>query len=77
MTGPAPRGFKRYDPYTRKYVEWEKAQDWNGYGVGDHPWEYPRLTRDELNKIYRAYHRGHQVDPSKFKDWNHNGPNVG
>ncbi|KAB8297650.1 hypothetical protein EYC80_001458 [Monilinia laxa] len=74
VTGPCSRGFKRYDPYTRKYVEWEQEQDWNGYGIEDNPGEYPRLTKDELHKIYRAYHRGHPIDPSKLKDWNHNGP---
>ncbi|KAJ8057992.1 hypothetical protein OCU04_013165 [Sclerotinia nivalis] len=75
ITGAFSRDFKRYDPYTRKYVEWEQAQDWNGYGVANNPWEYPRLTADEFAKIYRAYHRGHRIDPSKFKDWNHAGPN--
>ncbi|KAF7945592.1 uncharacterized protein EAE97_004630 [Botrytis byssoidea] len=75
VTGAFSRDFKRYDPHTRKYVEWEQAQDWNGYGIGNHAWEYPRLNLDEYNKIYKAYHQGRRIDPSKFKDWNHSGPN--
>ncbi|KAM3086245.1 hypothetical protein ACMFMG_000382 [Clarireedia jacksonii] len=74
--GTLSRGYKRYDPYSRKYVEWAKPHDWNGHGVGNIPGEYPRFTRDEAARMKRAAAKGHRIDLAKLgKDWNHNGPN--
>jgi hypothetical protein len=59
------RGFKRYDPHTRKYR------------IGIRGAGYPRFTRGEGRKMLRRYAQGHKVDPSKMgNEWNSDGPRV-
>ncbi|KAN0096382.1 hypothetical protein V8E51_015187 [Hyaloscypha variabilis] len=76
----SPRGFKRYDPQTRKYRKWFIPEDWYGVGVnGNGVFEdgdgYPKFTRSEGRKMLRRYAQGRRVDPSKMgKEWNTQGP---
>ncbi|EPE28312.1 hypothetical protein GLAREA_09432 [Glarea lozoyensis ATCC 20868] len=71
------RGRQRYDPETRKYVEWHIADDFYRRGVdGLGPGSYPRFTMDEWSKMARRLNRGRPINPrSMGSDWNHDGPN--
>ncbi len=77
------RGFKRYDPHTRRYRNWFTPHDWdgigtNGLGVGPNGLGYPRFTNGEGKKILLGYARGEPVEPYIIgKDWHHDGPKVG
>jgi hypothetical protein len=77
------RGFKRYDPHTRRYRDWFTPHDWfgdgtYGLGVGPDGEGYPRFTNSEGKKILLRYARGEPVEPYKMgKDWHHDGPKVG
>lgn len=81
--GNSSRGYKRYDPHTRKYRNWLVPHDWygvgvNGRGIGIRGAGYPRFTRSEGKKMLRTYAQGHRVVPSKMgKEWNYHGPEVG
>jgi hypothetical protein len=76
------RGFKRYDPHTRRYRKWFVPEDWygdgvDGQGIGIRGAGYPRFTRGEGRKMLRRYAQGHRVDPSKMgNEWNSDGPRV-
>jgi hypothetical protein len=72
------RGRERYDPESRKYVEWHIGNDFSGMGVdGLGPGSYPRFTMDERSKMAKRLDRGSQINPrSMGSDWNHDGPKV-
>ncbi len=81
--GPVSRGFERYDPYTRRYVEWAVPEDWqgrgtHGNGIGENGDGLPRFTRDEAMRMGKELDRGRLIDPSKMgDDWTWLGPKVG
>lgn len=66
------RGFKRYDPCSREYVEWQQPHDWHGHGTGFKngltgmgPTQLvpalvglPRFNKKEAKKIKRGISRG-------------------
>ena len=64
--GSADRRYKRYDPHSRKYVEWELDQNWNI----DLPL-LPRYTRKEHEWLARHPHR-----KLKGKDYGRGRPKV-
>ncbi|KAH8679057.1 hypothetical protein BGZ60DRAFT_525785 [Tricladium varicosporioides] len=71
------RGFKRYDPHSRKYKTWNNPHDWYGVGVNGHGEDaYPRYTRGEMRKNIRHRVRsGRPVDPSRMgSEWSSFGP---
>lgn len=76
------RGFERYDPYTRKYVEWATPHDWygvgvDGWGVGPNNAGRTRFTREEKIKLNKIRQRGGKILPSEMgSDWNNEGPKV-
>ncbi|KAH6718216.1 hypothetical protein BKA61DRAFT_599224 [Leptodontidium sp. MPI-SDFR-AT-0119] len=77
---PVSRGFERYDPYTRKYVEWATPHDWcgvgvDGWGVGPNNAGRTRFTREEKIKLNKIRQRGGKILPSEMgSDWNNEGP---
>lgn len=76
------RGARRYDPQTRRYVEWcipgdpdSKQHDLNSIPSA----RYPRFTLDEMPKLQRKLDEtrtGGQITPLKASDWNWTGPDV-
>ncbi|KAH8803212.1 hypothetical protein F5884DRAFT_499783 [Xylogone sp. PMI_703] len=71
------RGVHRYDPYSRRYVEWFIPTDWHQNGGDPYTDEsyYPMFTRKEWHRMNRSLSRGKQVDPRKMgKDWSAFGP---
>ncbi|KAG4431704.1 hypothetical protein IFR05_012803 [Cadophora sp. M221] len=77
---PVSRGFERYDPYTRKYVEWATPHDWagvgvDGWGVGRHNNGRTRFTRDEIIKLRKIQQRGGQITGREMgSEWDDEGP---
>ncbi|EKD20126.1 uncharacterized protein L3040_002201 [Drepanopeziza brunnea f. sp. 'multigermtubi'] len=79
--GSVSRGFRRYDPHTRTYVEWTTPHDWSGRGthlcggVGYKGDGLPRFTREEGSRFNKAYHRGQRLRNEDMGDaWTHEGP---
>ena len=72
------RGFKRYDPHSRRYVEWHIPHDWDHIYTDIYDNQgYPRFTREEVRKMDKRRKVGKPVNAMKMgKDWNWNGPNV-
>lgn len=73
------RGYKRYDPHSRKYKTWNSPHDWYGVGVNGHGADvYPRYTQDEMRKNIRHWVRnGRPVDASQMgSEWTNFGPKV-
>jgi len=74
------RGFKRYDPHTRRYREWFTPHDWAGFGVdargvGPNDSGYPRFTTNDARKMTRRLAQGRRVNPARMGDeWHHDGP---
>lgn len=56
------RGTKRYDPYTRKYVEWTIGENHE-----TNPNSYPTITMSEAHQLSM------KIQP---KNWNGYGPKV-
>lgn len=78
-SGPfVSRGFRRYDPQTRRYVSWVIPQDWHGHRVGpNNEPQYPHFSRDENRKMLRQLKRSGRVDPARMgQDWHDEGPKV-
>ncbi|PVH73454.1 hypothetical protein DL98DRAFT_469279 [Cadophora sp. DSE1049] len=77
---PVSRGFERYDPYSRKYVEWATPHDWygtgvNGTGLGPHNAGRTRFTRKEATQLRKLQHRGVRINPEEMgSDWHNMGP---
>jgi hypothetical protein len=77
------RGYRRYDPQTRKYRDWFVPEDWagmgvDGYGIGPNGLGYPRFTNHDAKKMLRGYAQRRRVDPTSMgKEWHHDGPRVG
>jgi hypothetical protein len=71
---------KRYDPYTRRYVDWMIPADWSGQFIDPNTGlaEYPRFTADEARKIWRETRGGRRpLDPQRMgSEWYHDGPKV-
>lgn len=76
VSGPgASRGFKRYDPYSRKYVQWTIPHDWDGLHSREKV--YPRFTTDEWEDMASRVRRGRAPKPSSMgSGWHHEGPKV-
>ncbi|RFU33566.1 hypothetical protein B7463_g2791, partial [Scytalidium lignicola] len=73
------RGTRRYDPYSRRYVEWFVPTDWHQIGGNPYTGEayYPRFTRKEWHKMNHTLSRGKQIDPRKMgREWSSFGPKV-
>ena len=72
------RGQQRYDPQSRRYVQWAVPDDWFGLLSGPNGEGYPRFTLEEWKKMHRTLARGGQIRPHKMgNDWHHDGPRVG
>ena len=79
------RGFKRYDPHSRRYKTWSTPHDWDHNGTSGyerlnrrlnpfHEPEYPHLTATEAARLR---HCGRSITTEEMgKDWGRNGPLV-
>jgi hypothetical protein len=76
------RGFKRYDPHTRRYKHWVTPHDWfglgvNGHGVGPNGLGYPRFTRSEGRRMARRIAQNRRINPASMgPEWHQDGPRV-
>ncbi|KAG9245791.1 hypothetical protein BJ878DRAFT_533657 [Calycina marina] len=77
----ASRRQKRYDPESRRYVDWTRDNNWSGDDfaanlLGGPPVAYyPRFTQREWDKIDRKMSQGKWPNPRKMgSDWNYDGP---
>ncbi len=65
----ADRGTTRYDPFKRKYVQWNTDNNWDGMNA-----PLPTLTREEHEWMTR--HPGRRYPNHNKKEWTGAGPNV-
>ena len=74
----ARRGYKRYDPHSRRYKSWYIPEDWYGSRIdGDDKPHYPRFTEQEGRQILRCSMKSRGFAPLQMgKEWNFQGPKV-
>lgn len=72
----ARRGYKRYDPHSRRYKSWYIPEDWYGSRIdGDDKPHYPRFTEQEGRRILRCSMKSRGFTPLQMgKEWNFQGP---
>lgn len=72
------RGQLRYDPYSRRYVEWGHTNDWNHTGINSNGnYVIPRFTEEERRIISPSLRKNRSVNPFNMgKEWNNIGPKV-